>query len=56
MTIPAPASPEAIAIGCTCSPEDNHDGRGFLCDGFRCYLVANDCPVHGSVSDNEQSA
>jgi hypothetical protein len=43
-----PGSPEAIAQGCTCSPEKNLAGAGRIRPGGEQMFVARiDCPLHG---------
>ena len=43
---PAPGSPEAIALGCTCAVLDNNSGRGWLLEGHRMWWVTDGCPLH----------
>lgn len=47
---PTPGSPEAVAQGCTCSPEDNNYGRGAVsvADPYpgTVWIIWYDCPVH----------
>jgi hypothetical protein len=45
---PTPGSPEAIVLGCTCSPIANHGGRGrFRAPFGRVYDTDWQCPIHG---------
>jgi hypothetical protein len=46
---PAPGSPEAIARGCTCSPQLNDHGRGRFDERHQkmIHFPKNDCPMHG---------
>lgn len=40
-----PGSDEAMALGCICSPEINHNGYGYYgLKGYFCYESA--CPYH----------
>ena len=47
--VPPPASPDAIAQGCSCPRSTNDDGRGVVNpeDGRRYWAVNGDCPLHG---------
>ena len=49
-TIENPASPAAVALGCTCCADTNRNGGGEpINDGFnRRYVVRLYCPVHSS--------
>lgn len=43
-----PGSPEAIALGCTCSPILNNDGAGNIGpDGRPRFVCDQNCPLHG---------
>jgi hypothetical protein len=46
-----PGSDEAIAAGCTCSPERNNYGFGSLQPNDHVMLIVrDDCPVHELIS------
>lgn len=50
----APGSPDSIARGCTCSPEDNCNGDGapfILGHDTVTYIVAEDCKLHHGTRD-----
>lgn len=46
---PAPGTPEAIRLGCTCPVIDNRYGAGMYKtkDGMTVYVYNSDCIVHG---------
>ena len=51
-----PGSSEAIARGCTCSPERNNQGRGVKTPGgMTAYVIADDCPLHGGEAIGDRS-
>jgi len=50
VTPPAPSSPEAIALGCSCPRMDNANGEGSgyrADDGTPLYWIDAGCPLHG---------
>ncbi len=55
-SIPAPGSPEAGELGCTCAVMDNAKGWGVFGDGGKFdYWINGNCPVHGGVpSTNDE--
>jgi hypothetical protein len=45
---PPPGSPEARAVGCVCSPQQNRGGAGVYRPGLgQWFSVLYWCPVHG---------
>lgn len=43
--MPNPGSREAVALGCTCSVEDNNYGRGKKIGKATVFWAQDDCPV-----------
>lgn len=47
--LPNPGSDEAYGQGCRCPILDNHNGLGFLIKGFHQFVMADNCPLHGTT-------
>jgi hypothetical protein len=49
-SIPAPGSPKAMKLGCSCAQFDNEFGRGAYEDseGLPIYYVTITCIIHGT--------
>lgn len=47
-----PGAPAAVAVGCTCSPEANHQGAGepIKDNTARRWYLATGCPIHNPGS------
>jgi hypothetical protein len=53
VSIPAPGSPEAEEIGCTCAVLDNCHGRGLFGSRGLAYSVDTECPIHAQLLPEE---
>lgn len=51
-----PGSEEAIEKGCTCDPQNNHQGRGVHIGNKEPLFWKNEhCPLHGVEAEMEKS-
>jgi len=53
--IPPPGSDEALLEGCICPVIDNFYGQGWFVHGERQFVIAQDCPLHSSENNEEES-
>lgn len=53
--IPSPGSDEALLEGCICPVSDNFYGQGWFVHGQRQFWIAQDCPLHNSENNKEES-